>query len=234
MKISINWLKDFVDLDGISNEEIIKRFTLSTAEIEDVEYKGAETTGVVFAKILEVEEHPKSDHLHILKVDKGDEVVQVVCGAPNVRPNMVTALATIGGKVNGHKITKAKLAGIESFGMCCSESEIGIGSDNSGIMDISADVKIGADIKTYYPIDDVVFEVDNKSLTNRPDLWGHYGIARELACIFNRELKEVPKDNLKAYNNLKSLDVKNENDNCFRYSAIAVKNITKHCSPSTM
>ena len=234
MKISINWLKDFVDLSGISDEEIIKRFTLSTAEIEDVEHKGEDTVGVVFAKILEVENHPKSDHLHILKVDKGDEVVQVVCGAPNVRPNMITALATIGGKVNGHKITKAKLAGIESFGMCCSEQELGIGSDNSGIMDITADVKIGADIKTYYPIDDTVFEVDNKSLTNRPDLWGHYGIARELACIFDRELKPLNLDDLTKYNNLKELDIKNENDNCFRYSAIAVKNINTHVSPSTM
>ena len=115
MKISINWLKDFVDLNGISEEEIIKRFTLSTAEIEDVEYKGKDVRGVVFAKILEVENHPKSDHLHILKVDKGDEVVQVVCGAPNVRQNMITCLATIDGMVSGHKITKAKLAGVESF-----------------------------------------------------------------------------------------------------------------------
>lgn len=234
MKISINWLKDFVDLNGISDEEIIKRFTLSTAEIEDVEHKGEDTTGVVFAKILEVENHPNSDHLHILKVDKGDEIVQVVCGAPNVRPNMITCLATIGGKVSGHKITKAKLAGVESFGMCCSESELGIGSDNSGIMDITADVKIGADIKTYYPIDDTVFEVDNKSLTNRPDLWGHYGIARELACIFDRELKPLCQDDLSKYDNLKELDVKNENENCFRYSAIAVNNITKQVSPSTM
>ena len=234
MKISINWLKDFVDLSGITDEEIIKRFTLSTAEIEDVEYKGQDTTGVVFAKILEVEDHPNSDHLHILKVDKGDEVVQVVCGAPNVRPNMVTCLATIGGKVGGHKITKAKLAGVESFGMCCSESEIGIGSDNNGIMDIDFDVVIGQDIKEYYPIEDTVFEVDNKSLTNRPDLWGHYGMARELSCIFDRPLKKLDTVELSQYDNLKELDVKNENEDCFRYSAIAVKNVTVKVSPSTM
>jgi len=234
MKISINWLKDFVDLSGITDEEIIKRFTLSTAEIEDVEHKGEDTTGVVFGRILEVENHPNSNHLHILKVDKGDEVVQVVCGAPNVRPNMITALATIGGKVSGHKITKAKLAGVESFGMCCSEEELGIGSDNSGIMDITADVKIGADIKTYYPIEDTVFEVDNKSLTNRPDLWGHYGMARELSCIFDRPLKKLDVVNLNDYDDLKELDIKNEDENCYRYSAIAVKNVNTHVSPSTM
>lgn len=234
MKISINWLKDFVDLSGISDDEIIKRFTLSTAEIEDVEHKGEDTSGVVFARILEVENHPKSDHLHILKVDKGDEIVQVVCGAPNVRQNMVTCLATVGGKVSGHKITKAKLVGVESFGMCCSEQELGIGSDNSGIMDINFDVEIGQDIKEVFPITDTVFEIDNKSLTNRPDLWGHYGIAREMACIFNRSLKDIKKDDLSKYNNLPKLDVKNENENCFRYSAIAVKNINNSVSPSTM
>lgn len=234
MKISINWLKDFVDLSGITDEEIIKRFTLSTAEIEDVEYKGQDTTGIVFARILEVNNHPNSDHLHILKVDKGEEVVQVVCGAPNVRPNMVTCLATIGGKVSGHKITKAKLAGVESFGMCCSEAEIGIGSDNSGIMDIDFEVTIGQDIKEYYPIVDTVFEVDNKSLTNRPDLWGHYGIARELSCIFNRPLKKLDVVDLSQYDKLQALDVKNENEDCFRYSAIAVNNITAKISPSTI
>ena len=234
MKISINWLKDFIDLSGITDEEIIKRFTLSSAEIEDIEYKGQDTTGVVFARILEVNEHPKSDHLHILKVDKGDEIVQVVCGAPNVRPNMVTALATIGGKVQGHKITKAKLAGVESFGMCCSEEELGIGSDNNGIMDIDFNVTIGQDIKEYYPIDDTVFEIDNKSLTNRPDLWGHYGIARELSCIFDRPLKTIDVVDLEQYNNLPELDVKNENENCYRYSAIAINNVNAKITPSTM
>ena len=234
MKISINWLNDFIDLSGITHEEIIKRFTLSSAEIEDIEYKGQDTVGVVFAKILEVNEHPKSDHLHILKVDKGDEIVQVVCGAHNVRPNMITALATLGGKVQGHKITKAKLAGVESFGMCCSEDELGIGSDNSGIMDINFEVKIGQDIKEYYPIEDTVFEIDNKSLTNRPDLWGHYGIASELACIFNRPLKAIRMVNLDDYNNLPALDVMNENENCYRYSAIAVDNVTAKTTPSTM
>ena len=135
MKISINWLNDFVDLSGISHDEIIKRFTLSTAEIEDVYHMGENTTGVVFAKILEVQEHPNSDHLHILKVDKGDEVVQVVCGAPNVKEGMITVFAPIGSKIAGHKFTKAKLAGVESFGMCCSENDLGIGSDNDGIIE---------------------------------------------------------------------------------------------------
>ena len=97
MKISINWIKDFVDLSGIETEELIKRFNLATAEIEDVFYMGENTKNVVLARILEVNDHPQSDHLHILKVDDGSpEPVQVVCGAPNVRVGMVTAFAQVG------------------------------------------------------------------------------------------------------------------------------------------
>lgn len=235
MKISINWIKDFVDLSNVTNEEIINRFTLSTAEIEDVYEMGKDTSGVVVAKILEVKEHPSSTKLHILKVDKGDEVVQIVCGAPNVREGMLTALATIGGKVNGHKIGKAKLVGVESFGMCCSEEELGIGSDNSGIMDINcSEAKVGMDIKELYPIDDTIFEIDNKSLTNRPDLWGHYGIAREIACIFNKELKPIQLDDLNQYSKLNRVELTVNNPDCYRYSAIKVDNVTTHISPTTM
>ena len=151
MRISINWIKDYVDLSGIETSELIKRFNLATAEIEDVYNMGEKTNKVVLAKILEVANHPNSDHLHILKVDDGSpEPVQVVCGAPNVRVGMVTAFAQVGGMVNGFKIGKAKLVGVESFGMCCSETELGIGSDNSGIMDITTDLPMGTSIKDVY------------------------------------------------------------------------------------
>jgi len=230
MYISMNWIKDFVNLDGIETEELIKKFNLTTAEIEGYEVKGSDTTGVIFARIEEVENHPNSDHLHILKVNTGTELLQIVCGAPNVRTGMTVCLAPIGSKVQGHKMGKAKLAGIESYGMCCSEEELGIGSDNSGIMDIDFDVKLGADIKTVFPIDDVVFEVDNKSLTNRPDLWGHYGIAREFSAMFNRELKPLCVKNLNKYENLNKLNIEVNDENCYRYSSMAVKNITRKLS----
>jgi len=235
MKVSLNWLKEFVDLDGITPEEIVHRFNLTTAEIEHVEYKGVDTEKVVFAKVLSVEKHPLSNKLHILKVNDGSaEPVQVVCGAPNVREGMITAFAQIGAKVSGHKISKAKLAGEESFGMCCSEAELGIGSDDDGIMDITDDVVIGADIKSFYPIEDVVFEIDNKSLTNRPDLWGHYGLAREVACMFHRKLKPLKLTDLTKYNSNKALSVIVESANCFRYSSIAVQNVTVKKSPAYM
>lgn len=234
MYISMNWIKDFVNLDGIEPEELMKKFNLTTAEIEGYEHKGQETSGVIFAKIEKVESHPNSDHLHILAVNTGSEVLQIVCGAPNVRENMVVCLAPIGSKVSGHKMTKAKLAGIESFGMCCSEEELGIGSDNSGIMDITFPVTLGADIKTVFPMDDIVFEVDNKSLTNRPDLWGHYGLAREFSAMFNRELKPLNVASLADYNNLPKLNINVNSENCFRYSSLAVDNVTKKVSSQKM
>ena len=97
MLLSMNWISDFVDLSGLDKKSLIRNFTLSTAEVEDIIEKGADTYGVVVAKILTVENHPKSKKLHLLKVDKGDEVVDIVCGAPNVREGMKVALATNGG-----------------------------------------------------------------------------------------------------------------------------------------
>lgn len=234
MKISMNWIKDFVDLDGISTEELVKRFNLSTAEIEGYEEKGKDTYGVVFGKILEVKNHPLSNHLHILKVDVGTEVLQIVCGAPNVRENMITCVATVGGCVSGMKIKPAKLVGEDSFGMCCSSAELGIGADDDGIMDITENVPLGEDIKKVWPVDDVVLEIDNKTLTNRPDLWGHYGLAREFAAIFDKELKPLETIDLKKFDGLKPLHVKNENPDCYRYGAISVDNVTVKKSPMKM
>lgn len=235
MYISLNWIKEFVNLDGIEVDEIVKRFGLATAEVEGVEYKGQNISNIVVAEIKSVENHPDSKKLHILQVDDGlENLTQVVCGAPNVRVGMKTAFARVGAQVQDIKIGKAKLAGVESFGMCCGEDEIGIGSDDSGIIDLDPSYKNGTDIKEIFPIDDVIIEVDNKSLTNRPDLWGHYGIAREFATIFKRELKQVDRVDLTAYNNLPKLNVAVETPDCYRYSALSVDNVTVKKSPQVM
>lgn len=234
MKISLNWINEFVDLTGISIEDIDKKINQMCCEIEEIIEVGKETSGVVFGKILEVKKHPDSNHLHILKVDVGTEVLQIVCGAPNVRENMITMVATVGGKVNGMKIKPAKLAGVESFGMCCSESELGIGSDDEGIADIDFNVKIGQDIKEVLPIDDIILDIDNKTLTNRPDLWGHYGMAREFAAIFDRKLKPLQTLDLNKFKGLMPINVKVETDKCLRYSAISVENISVKRSPMPM
>ncbi len=236
MFLSMNWIEDFVDFTGLDKLELIHRFSLSTAEVEnEIFFKGSDISGIVVAEIKSVEDHPDSKKLHLLKVDAGDgELTDVVCGAPNVRVGLKTAFAKVGAKIGEIEIAPRKLAGYTSNGMCCSEKEIGISDDNSGIMEITDDVANGTDIKDVYQIDDIVFEVDNKSLTNRPDLWGHYGIAREFAALAGRELKPLDVVDLSQYNNLPRVDMKIEDDLCQRYSCLQVENINTTVSPVNM
>lgn len=235
MLISMNWVNDFVDLSGLDLEKLIHQFTLSTAEVEDVYHMGGDIENVVVARILSVENHPDSKKLHLLKVDAGDKIYDCVCGAPNVREGMTVAFAREGGKVGGTAITCAKIAGVESHGMCCSEKELGISADHSGLWEITDDLPLGTPVTEAYAIRDVVFEVDNKSLTNRPDLWGHYGIAREFAALTGRALKPVTRMDLTPYKDLAPIDIDViDRELCFRYTGLKVRNITKKVSPVDM
>ncbi|MBR2315361.1 MAG: phenylalanine--tRNA ligase subunit beta [Clostridia bacterium] len=236
MFLSMNWISDFVDLTGLDKLKLINQFSLSTAEVEnEIFFKGSDISGIVVAEIMSVEDHPNSKKLHLLKVDAGDgKLTDVVCGAPNVHVGMKTAFAKVGAQIGDITIAPRPLAGFDSFGMCCSEKEVGISDDNSGIMDLPAELVNGTDIKDVYAIDDIVFEVDNKSLTNRPDLWGHYGIAREFAALAGRELKPLETVDLAQYNNLPKVDMKIEDPLCQRYSCLQVENITKSVSPVNM
>ena len=236
MFLSMNWIQDFVDLSGLDLVKLINQFSLSTAEVEnEIFFKGADLSGVVVAEIKSVENHPDSKKLHLLKVDIGaDELVDVVCGAPNVRVGLKTAFAKVGAKIGEIEISPRKLAGYTSNGMCCSEKEIGISDDNSGIMEITDDLPNGTDIKDAYAVDDIIFEVDNKSLTNRPDLWGHYGIAREFAALSGRPLKNIGGVDLSKYDSLPKVDMKIEDSLCQRYSCLQVENIKRTVSPVDM
>ena len=236
MFLSMNWISDFVDLSGLDKLKLINQFSLSTAEVEnDIYFKGSDLSGVVVAEIKSVENHPDSKKLHLLKVDAGEsELTDVVCGAPNVRVGMKTAFAKVGAKIGEIEIAPRKLAGYLSNGMCCSEKEIGISDDNSGIMEITNDIPNGTDLKSVYAIDDIIFEVDNKSLTNRPDLWGHYGIAREFAALSGRPLKNIGGVDLSKYDSLPKVDMKIEDSLCQRYSCLQVENIKRTVSPVDM
>ena len=236
MFLSMNWISDFVDLSGLDKLALINKFSLSTAEVEnEIFFKGSDISGIVAAQIKEVLPHPDSKKLHLLKVDAGDgNLTDVVCGAPNVKEGMVTAFAKVGAHIGDIEITPRDLAGYTSFGMCCSEKELGISDNHEGIMEITDDIPLGTDLKDFYEIDDIVFEVDNKSLTNRPDLWGHYGIAREFAAISGRELKPLDAEDTAHYSALPQLDLKIEDPLCRRYSCMSVKNITRKISPVNM
>ena len=234
MFVSINWIKDYVDLEGVDIFKLINQFTLATAEVEDVYVKGADIENVVVGEILTVENHPESKKLHLLTVDAGSKVCKIVCGAPNVRVGMKTALAVAPAKVCGVDIKVSTVGGYESEGMCCSAKELGISDDHSGIMDIKENVANGTDIKSVYPIDDIIFEVDNKSLTNRPDLWGHYGIAREIAALTGRELKPLKLGDLSYDGDYEVPVTIGREDLVYRYTALKMDNISVNESPAYM
>lgn len=235
MLISMNWIGDFVDLSGLDLEALIHRFTLSTAEVEEVFHMGESLRDVVAGKIVSVEAHPDSKKLHLLKVDGGDKLYDVVCGAPNVREGLIVPFVKEGGRVGDMEITCAKIAGYESHGMCCSEHELGISADHSGLWELPDDTPVGTDITELYDIKDIVFEVDNKSLTNRPDLWGHYGIAREFAALTGRELKPLETVELSQFDGLAPIDIDiQDKELCYRYTGLKVRNIKKKVSPVNM
>lgn len=234
MLVSMNWIREYVDLSGEDIEKLISKFTLATAEVEDIYFKGKDVKDVVVGEIMSFEKHPDSKKLHILKVDGGDRIYDCVCGAPNAALGAKVAFVKAGGRIPGGEIKKCSVAGYMSEGMCCSEAELGISDENSGIMILDSSLKNGTDLKSIYDIDDVVFEVDNKSLTNRPDLWGHYGIAREFSAISGRPLLPLPvSEPLYSGENKVSVEVCRP-DLVYRYSCMEFSNITESVSPVNM
>ena len=235
MLISCNKLKSHIknpeDIDWLN---IWETFTIRTAEVEKVEVKGNTFDNVVVAEIKECEEHPDSDHMHVLKVDCGEkELIQVVCGAPNVRVGLKTAFVKVGGHIDGVEIKARPLRGILSNGMCCSGRELGISDNHDGIMELPSDWVVGTDIKKYLPVEDIIVEIDNKSLTNRPDLWGHYGIAREICAITNHDLLSL--DILEIANDKEDLDIVIKDNNlCYRYTGLKIENIKNKKTPLDM
>lgn len=234
MKISCNILKKHIekseDIDFLS---IWDKFTIRTAEVEGVEVKGNQFDGVVTAKIVECNDHPESKKLHILKVDTGKEILQIVCGAPNVRVGLISACVKIGGHIGDIEISKRPLVGVDSYGMMCSGKELGISDDHSGIIELPEDTPVGEDFKKIFPVEDIIVEIDNKSLTHRPDLWGHYGIAREIAAITSHKLK--PLDLVETKTDGDKLKIKiNNPDLCYRYVGTKIDNIDNNKTPVWM
>ncbi|MCS5636180.1 MAG: hypothetical protein NZ990_06660 [Myxococcota bacterium] len=185
MRVSYRWLQRHIDLEGISAEQICEDLTLSTAEVEGMEefapHLAQIHVGAVKARIA----HPDADKLSVCTVDLGrGEDLTIVCGAPNVDAGQKVAVATVGTVLPGDfKIKKSKIRGVASQGMICSEQELEIGEDHDGIWVLDPDAELGAPVADALGLRDWVIEIDNKSLTHRPDLWGHRGIATELAAI---------------------------------------------------
>lgn len=192
MYISIDWIKDFTDLPDMEPSKLAERFTMATCEVDDVLTTGELLDRVRIVEITEIEDHPDSDHLHLVKFTDGREERQVVCGAPNVAVGKKVPFAPLGTTfAGGFTLVPKKIRGVVSEGMLCSETELEIGDDDSGLKILPADAPLGVSMGEYLGQKrDILFDIDNKSITHRPDLWGHYGMAREFAAVFGNPLKD--------------------------------------------
>lgn len=239
MYISLNWLKDYVKIPSkIKPENIAEELTNHTVEVEGLNNSAEQFNHVVVGKVLEVGKHPNADRLRLTVVDVKKKKLNIVCGAPNVAPGQLVAVAMIGAILpNGLEIKESLIRGEKSEGMICAEDELGLGKNHEGIMVLRESAKIGEVLAKYLKADDIILEIDNKSLSNRPDLLNHYGIARELAAIFSLPLKPYEKMLNRKWDFLSDkenkLDVKvSADDLCLRYMAVKVSGIEIKESPS--
>ena len=205
MKVSLNWVKKYVDLPKeITPEQIAYDLTVRTVEVENVENTSDKYHDIVVGKILEVKAHPNADLLRVCMVDIGEkEPVQIVCGGSNLYEGEHVVVSKPGAEVIWHGegepvvIKETKMRGKSSYGMICGATEVYLEKyfptdDDSIIVDLEGlECYPGQNIAEVIDMNDIVLEIDNKSLTNRPDLWGHYGIARELSAIYDVPLKPL-------------------------------------------
>ncbi|MCP5020969.1 MAG: phenylalanine--tRNA ligase subunit beta [bacterium] len=232
MNISYRWLSRHVDLTGISPEELADNLTLSTAEVEGLEPFAPHMNDVVVGHVLERVQHPDADKLGVCQVDVGnDEVLNIVCGAPNVAAGQNVAVAKVGTRLPGDfKIKKSKIRGVPSFGMICSEAELELGDGHDGIWVLPEGLTPGTPVAQAMDMGDWIIEIDNKSLTHRPDLWGHRGLAGEVAAIFERELKPLDLS-LPKLGDGKAFPVRVDDAACTRYLGLAIDGVKQEASP---
>jgi len=219
LKVTYNWLKEFVDeLDRYSPYEIAEKLTMSGTEVKKVEYVGEHFKNIIVGKILSFSKHPNADKLSLCSVDTGKNILNIVCGAKNFKVNDVVAVALEGARIQDFVIKKSKIRGIFSEGMMCSEKELGISEESSGIMILDDSFEIGKDFASQAGLDDWVFELE--ITPNRPDCLSVAGIAREVSALVG--LKFRCKDYGSEFNIHKSEQLKIEIKDyelCPRYSA---------------
>ncbi|WP_296256137.1 MULTISPECIES: phenylalanine--tRNA ligase subunit beta [unclassified Pseudomonas] len=183
MKFSEQWLRGWVS-PQVSRDELVARLSMAGLEVDSVTPAAGVFSGVVVGEVLSTEQHPDADKLRVCQVSNGEQTFQVVCGAPNVRPGLKIPFAMIGAELPGDfKIKKAKLRGVESNGMLCSQSELQVGEGNDGLMELPVDAPVGKDFRVYLELDDASIEVD---LTpNRGDCLSVAGLAREVGALYD-------------------------------------------------
>ena len=245
MKLSLSWIRDYVKIpEDADLKKLAYDLTMSTVEVEDVEYLARRFDNMVVGVIEKIEPHPNADKLRVCQVNIGSDVKTIVCGGINLREGMRVAVSCPGAIVRWHgqgepvEIKNSKLRGVESYGMICASDEIGLGdlfpaSQEAEILDLSAfEVPAGTPLATALDLDDVLLEIDNKSMTNRPDLWGHYGIAREIAALYNLPLMEIEPYRAETQSDFK-VEIESP-DRCARYIGVEMNGVEVKPSPYKM
>ncbi|MDD4686265.1 MAG: phenylalanine--tRNA ligase subunit beta [Clostridia bacterium] len=242
MKLSLNWIKDYVEIPSDWEvSRIAYDLTMSTVEVEGTTQLSEKFEKIIVGIVKEVLPHPNADKLRICKTDIGGEIKEIVCGGSNLNKDMKVVVACPGAKVRWHgvgepvEIKNAKLRGVESFGMICASSEIGLSelfptTEEAEILDLSSfQIEAGTSLAEALGLDDVILEIDNKSLTNRPDLWGHYGIARELSAFYNLPLKQITSFEMPSVPKL-NIEIK-DTAQCKRYMGVQIEGLSAKASP---
>lgn len=253
MKVSLNWVKQYTDVD-ISTKELVKLATERLGGVEGYDELGKHYDGIVVAKVVSCEKHPNADKLHLCKIDDGgavkdverdeDGFVQVVCGAPNVREGLLVAWIPPGAIVPasyGEKelftLEARDLRGQLSNGMLASPRELGMNDDHEGILEIEEGVKPGTEFKKLFELDDIILEIENKMFTHRPDCFGQLGVAREIAGIQGKTFKSPEwysskiEDRGSKIEDAQNLKISIETENCPRYLAVELDNVKIKPSP---
>ena len=244
MNISLKWLKNYVDIPNeLSAEELAEKITMSIVEVDNFHRQADNLENIIVGQIKKINKHPNADKLKVCDVSAGKKgSFKVVCGGNNLKEDMMITLAMVGAKVRWHGkddlvvLEKAKIRGVESEGMICAAEEIGLPSKyviEGGIADLDIEKsQVGQDIVSALNLNDIIFEIDNKSLTNRPDLWSHYGIARDLSALLNVRFKSLIFSSKFKIKKKHKLDI-NIKDKvaCQRYMGVIMDNIEVGHSP---
>ena len=247
MKVSLNWIRDYVQLPADADlKRLAYDLTMSTVEVEDAVELAKQFEHMAVGVINAVEQHPNADKLKVCKTDIGGEVKDIVCGGTNLRDGMKVAVALPGAMCRWHgegepvEIKQSKLRGVESYGMICGAAEIGLADlfptkEEAHILDLSDfDAPAGTPLADALDLNDIILEIDNKSMTNRPDLWGHYGIAREIAALYDLPMKAFPRFDRGVENTAGFRVTVEDAERCPRYLSAQIEGLSVKPAPYEM
>ena len=247
MKVSLNWIRDYVQLPADADlKKLAYDLTMSTVEVEDTIELAKQFDHMVVGVINTIEQHPNADKLRVCMTDIGGRMESIVCGGSNLREGMKVAVALPGSVCRWHgegepvEIKKSKLRGVDSYGMICGAVEIGLADlfptkEEAHILDLSDfDAPAGTPLADALDLNDIILEIDNKSMTNRPDLWGHYGIAREIAALYDLPMKAFPRFDRNVANTAGFHVTVEDTERCPRYLSAQIEGLSVKPAPYQM